>query len=1015
MTSVTDGLTFKLNDEFIESYRDRPVDWGFKDAGGNSLGEITFLRTYSRLKPDGTKERWYETCRRVVEGMFSIQKDHVKENRLSWNDHKAQVTAQDAYERLFTFKWTPPGRGLWMMGTPLVNVQKNSAALQNCAFISTNDMTKLEPAGPFAFLMEASMLGVGVGFDGRGAGKGFTLHEPLADKAWTYVVEDSREGWVQALVYKLESYLIAKRGIVTLDVSKVRPAGQPIALFGGTAAGPGPLVRLMKQLDRVLGGRDGQQLDTKDIADIGNLIGVCVVSGNVRRSAELYMGSMEDTDFLNLKNYDIFPERNTYSENPDETGWGWMSNNSVSVQVGQDLSPIIDGIARNGEPGVIYMDLARQYGRMIDPPNEKDSRVAGFNPCQPGWAPILTPEGLKPLSGVIEGDLIWSESGWTTVVKKWSNGIKPVNAYITRAGTFYGTKNHRLVSHGAKVDAQHCKAVDVLRGPRTEPMILEPLDIMDGLVFGDGMVHKASDDLILLCIGKKDFDYHNSEVSELILKDRHRLSYAAWEVKTSILAEEIPKTYERCIPDRFYYAEPSKVAGFLRGLYSANGSIVRNRVTLKASSREVILRAQQMLSSLGIRSSYTIVQAHENQFSNGVYTCKQSYDLNISVDVPIFAALIGFIQQDKKDRLQKVLDRRRVTVSVNVKSTYEIREVEYISDEEVFDITVDNSSHTYWTGALNVSNCAEQQLESGEMCTLVETYLNRHESLEDFKKTLKVAYLYGKTVTLLPTHWPKTNAIMQRNRRIGASVSGIANFTDKNGLADLRVWLDAGYNVIKKYDVTYSEWLCIRESVRMTTVKPSGTVSILAGESPGVHWSPGAEYFNRSIRFGKDDAMVTLFRAAGYRVEVDVSNPETTVVVFFPIHSPALRSEKDVTLFEKANLAVVAQRYWSDNSVSVTLSFDAETEAKHVPTILHMHDGQLKTVSFLPMGNKVYPQMPYSSISVEEYQTAAENLLRVPLGLLYDGDMDAVDAIGESFCSTDACILREDMKRLEAS
>lgn len=683
---MNDGLSFNLSDDFIETYKDRPVDWGFKDAAGNSLGEITFLRTYSRLKPDGTKERWHETCRRVIDGMFSIQKDHVKSNRLPWNDRKAQAAAQDAYERLFMFKWSPPGRGLWMMGTPLVNVQKNSAALQNCAFVSTDDMTKYDPTDPFCFLMEASMLGVGVGFDTKGAKKNFTIYKPRGTfyvGSQLHVIADSREGWVESVKLILESYLLPNRQRMVFDYSLVRPAGELIKTFGGVAAGPGPLRRLHEKLEQILDNREGQLLTTKDIADIGNLIGVCVVSGNVRRSAELLIGELEDKEFLNLKNKAVFPERMRYSESQDEAGWGWMSNNSVAVEVGADLSGIIDGIALNGEPGVIYLDLSRKYGRLIDPPNNKDHRVAGYNPC------------------------------------------------------------------------------------------------------------------------------------------------------------------------------------------------------------------------------------------------------------------------------------------------------------------------------------AEQSLESYEMCTLVETYLNRADDLEDYKRTLKVAYLYAKTVTLLPTHWPRTNAIMQRNRRIGTSASGIANFVDRKGMTALRTWFNDGYDTVRYYDDVYSEWLCVRPSIKMTTVKPSGTVSILAGESPGVHWSPGGEFFERAIRFSSNDPIVTLFRAAGYRIEVDVSNPETTVVAFFPIHSLARRSEKDVSLFEKANLAVLAQRYWSDNSVSVTLSFDVKTESEHVGTVLRMHDGQLKTVSFLPMGNKVYPQQPYTQITGDVYDDASMKLLRVDLAPLYDGDLAAIDAIGESYCSTDVCEVKQ--------
>jgi ribonucleoside-triphosphate reductase len=125
------------------------------------------------------------------------------------------------------------------------------------------------------------------------------------------------------------------------------------------------------------------------------------------------------------------------------------------------------------------------------------------------------------------------------------------------------------------------------------------------------------------------------------------------------------------------------------------------------------------------------------------------------------------------------------------------------------------------------------------------------------------------------------------------------------------------------------------------------------------------------------------------------------VVIYFPIHSDSLRSEKDVTIFEKASLAVEAQRWWSDNGVSVTVSFDAETEANHVETILSMYDGQLKAISFLPMGNKVYPQQPYTNISSTDYVNATNALSKVDMDVLYDEKV--LDAEGEKYCTTDVC------------
>jgi hypothetical protein len=150
--------------------------------------------------------------------------------------------------------------------------------------------------------------------------------------------------------------------------------------------------------------------------------------------------------------------------------------------------------------------------------------------------------------------------------------------------------------------------------------------------------------------------------------------------------------------------------------------------------------------------------------------------------------------------------------------------------------------------------------------------------------------------------------------------------------------------------------------------------------------------------------MLPLFKMANYNVEPAAESPDTTSVVFFPIKSEARRSEKDVTIFEKMALAAVAQRYWSDNSVSVTISFDAEQEKKHVGTVLHMYDGQLKTVSFLPQGNHTYLQMPYSQISEEEYNEMSMKLFPIDFSGVYAGM--AADAIGEAYCTTDSCEIK---------
>ena len=252
------AFSFNLSEDFLNGYKNRKAPFGYRDAAGNSVGEITFLRTYSRLKEDGTKETWVDVCERVINGMYSLQKDHAKNNRLPWSDTKAAASAKEAFERLFELKWSPPGRGLWVMGTPIVMAQRNSAALQNCAFVSTKEMTKADPSRPFTFLMEASMLGVGVGFDDKGADKDFPIYEPQGEE--TYVVPDTREGWVKSLELIINAYLRPDQKNPVFDYKEVRPAGTPIKTFGGTAAGHEPLERLHNHITKLFAGRAGEKV-----------------------------------------------------------------------------------------------------------------------------------------------------------------------------------------------------------------------------------------------------------------------------------------------------------------------------------------------------------------------------------------------------------------------------------------------------------------------------------------------------------------------------------------------------------------------------------------------------------------------------------------------------------------------------------------------------------------------------------------------------------------------------------
>ncbi|GAG01968.1 unnamed protein product, partial [marine sediment metagenome] len=258
-------------------------------------------------------------------------------------------------------------------------------------------------------------------------------------------------------------------------------------------------------------------------------------------------------------------------------------------------------------------------------------------------------------------------------------------------------------------------------------------------------------------------------------------------------------------------------------------------------------------------------------------------------------------------------------------------------------------------------------LESFELCCLVETFPSRHDSYEEFQETLKYAYLYAKSVTLVNTHWKETNAVMLKNRRMGISQTGIIEAFVKHGRRNMLEWSDNGYKYLKKIDEVYSDWLCIPKSIKLTTVKPSGTVSLLPGVTPGIHY-PHSEYYIRRVRISKNSDLIEPIRAAGYYFEDD-SYSDNSYVIEFPIHEEYFdRSKNDVSIWEQAENAAAYQKYWSDNQVSITITFKPELEANQIKHVLECYEDKLKSVSFLPIKEHGYKQAPYEEISKEKYE-----------------------------------------------
>lgn len=698
-------IAFKLKNEFKEVLYGKTPKWGY---GG--LSEFTYYRTYARKKDNGKLETWSECVVRVIEGMFSILKTHAITSHLPWDEKRAHKLAEEAAVRLFDLKWTPPGRGLWMMGTDYI-WERGAMALYNCTYASTEDIDS-ELSKPFAYVMDTMMCGVGSGYDTLGAGK-ILIRTPKGEPE-LIVVEDTREGWVEAISCLIDSYFEEGSNPVTIDVSNVRPYGTDIKGFGGVASGPEPLIQGFNGIKEILEARNGQLITSSDIVSIMGVIGKIVVAGNVRRSALIALGDSRDNEYVTIKNWDKNPvgmgikapeemaleskehydAYNSWETSWDEKsaiaklyqdknwswklgGWLWASNNSLYANTGQDYTPYVESIAQNGEPGFFWLDSARNYGRLKDGVKTDDLAVKGCNPC------------------------------------------------------------------------------------------------------------------------------------------------------------------------------------------------------------------------------------------------------------------------------------------------------------------------------------AEIQLESYEVCNLNENYPANHDDYWDFQRTLKFSYLYSKAVTLLPTHWKETNAIIAKNRRIGSSVSGIQEAFIKFGRKEFLTWLDGAYDYINYLDKKYSSWLGVPQSIRKTTVKPSGTVSLLAGALPGIHHTESSSYY-RTVRIAANSPIIEILREANYRIEPSASDPTRTMVVYFPVLvNEKLPSKKDVSIWQQFKDVSDLQKVWADNMVSVTVTF-TKSEVNQIAPCLSAFDSELKSVSLLPYADHGYVQAPYIAAPREEIEAYALTLNPLDFSALTN---EGENAESNKFCSNDGCAI----------
>ncbi len=978
--------SFSLSQNFLTKYEGKQPNWGF-----GTLSYLVYKRTYSRQKDDGTQEEFFDTIKRCVEGSFTIQMRHCKNSFLPWDAARAQRSAQIMFEKMWNFKFLPPGRGLWVMGTPILD-KLGSTPLLNCFGGETEVITSEGIKTLFELQgTEPTLLVEG--------GKWIKAPVSAFGSQELYKIELQRSG------IKKEIFATADHGWFVLDRRQAfRNKGY--SKFTTLELRPG-----VHRLQYCF----GQGVKNISPSPFGIAHGVVFGDGNISKAslratagvtlcgsknsvlAEYFEGCDKQTAGENIR---LVGSPNFFKKFPDIT-----ENKSY-------LYGFLAGyFAADGT-------VDKQGSCSIESTN-KDNLLKVRELCS-----VL---GI-PCYGITSEDRI------SNLTNKLSTIYTLVLYRNALTEDFFLIESHRQrFLDNPEVKLQYWNVVSVEKTDRKETVYCATVPGYGKFTLADNIltsncgfvstkdIHKDfadpfawACDMLMLGVG---IGYDTLGAGKVTIhKPPDPVSYYAvrptviedtregWVESIKLLLESYidPKSN---IPVYFDYTNIRPAGMPIRGF----GGTSSGPEPLKQGHQSIrkLLDSYdgKPLDSVGIVDIFNFIGKFV--VAGNV---RRSAEIAIgSIDDVDFIKMKDFnLYPDELNDRRWLSNNSVVAVPSSDFSTI-ISNVALNGEPGI--VLLDNSrkygrikdgardpSHYKYDIVDGYNPCAEQSLKSYECCNLVETFPANHDSIEEYHETLKYAYLYAKSVTLLPTHCEKTNQIMLQNRRIGCSQSGIQQAIKKFGIQKyLNDYCDSSYSVINNWDHIYSRWLGVPTSIKMTTVKPSGTVSLLAGSTPGVHCTH-SEYYLRTVRIAANSPLIPALKKAKYRIEESVTD-KNTLVVYFPVKEKNFtKSKYDISLWEQLTLVKELQYYWADNAVSCTITFKPE-EVKDLHSAIQYFAPYVKTLSFLPLDNHNYPQAPYQTISEHEYNTYSSALLDLDLS------QSSAPPVGEKYCTNDSCTI----------
>lgn len=1006
------------------------------DTPWGMLGYITYKRTYARNidETSGKTEEFRDTILRVLKAC-------QKQLGVGFTNEELKK----AYYYLMSLKCSVAGRFIWQLGTKTVD-KLGIMSLQNCAFVKID-----EPIKPFLWIFDVLMLGTGVGFSVEQ--KHIEKLPPLLDvdvtitrvdtKDADFIVPDSREGWVSLLEKVLEAFFVKGKSF-TYSTVLIRSAGSKIGGFGGVASGPEDLVKGLKSIEKILVANKGKKLTSVDCLDIVNIIATIVVAGNVRRC--LPENSLVHTQkgLKKIQNVEVGDYVMT------SKGYDEVSN--IFKQGKQDVITIYtqDGYFKctpNHKMAVVK-NHSQYFWKQASELKKNDILLTTRKAIEgqetklpPG--DVFVPElddNIAWFVGYIQNKEIheydksrkyfsfkYSKNEYRIALRvkenlsKFINNVSDVIIELNKQGSNY------------ILSCISCNLYDYVYKQ------LKHQNIPQYITMGNTDVRNSY--IAGLIDGNNECDYDKSMFNISNAKSKEFI-YELQTLCYSCGFETKQKQYKN--DDKVLYRLDANTNYSLKKLLDIN-LLIKKHITetyvnkLRKISNsfpsKMILKEQKYVSKY---NDICKKLCYEEMKELPIDMCDEYLD-----EIQYCPVKITDIDYENKENVE--------TYDIEVKNSHEFycngylthnsalialgdcNDIGYIkakdwgsgnipnwrcmSNNSVVCNDINDLVPEFWDGYngngepyglinLELSRkigrikdgdkypdpnvegynpCAEQSLCNYETCCLAEIFLSNITSYHELQEIATYVYRICKHSLVLKCHQEDTENIVHNNMRMGIGITGYMQSTEEQ-----KSWLEPLYEYLRKFDEIYSAKHGFPRSIKITTVKPSGTLSLLSGVTSGCH--PAIyQYFIRRIRIASNNNLIQLCKSKGYHVEYqrnfDGTDDKNTMVVEFPCCYPiGTKLANTMSAIDQLETVKHLQTVWSDNSVSCTIYYRLNEIEDIKKWLAENYKNNVKTCSFLLHNEHGFQQAPFEEITKEKYEEMIQKVVPIVNGNIYSED-----------------------------